>query len=281
MSEEMRKILEELEKTGYPLQVDVIDQLMKNGWSVFPEYTYYDKNTMKLRAIDAFAIYSPTEDLFELLIECKSSKAPWIVHCAPMVKTPNLKETKIIAYPSAGIDMLSVVSRFVGIFSLIPPGVLNRLEDGRSRLFKEAQKLHFFSNTLPKAYSCHELRKKTKEKPDSFTKALYQIRGAYLDLVSRETTPNTLRFASIVLRGKLFEHRRTESGPELIPREHSIYQSLSLLASSLPDSEKQKHPLPIPFIDIVTDSYFPKYLDLLRKDVLVLRNLRSMLKKEE
>jgi hypothetical protein len=56
-SEEEKRILKDIEKSGYPLEVDVIEQFMKKYWSVFPQYPYFDKQKERMRAIDMVAYY--------------------------------------------------------------------------------------------------------------------------------------------------------------------------------------------------------------------------------
>jgi hypothetical protein len=269
--------MDALKRTGYPLEVEVIDALMNKGWAVFPEYTYYDENTKKLRAIDALAYYSSFESLFSLLVECKTSRNPWIVHSLQTARPYSNLSLDGTLQPNVGVNMLSLSTMFLGIGSFAPLGALGRFKDHGAKLLEETQKLHFFTPELPKVYSCHELGKENKNEPDSFAKALYQIRGAFIELSSRDA--RMPKFASIVHSGELYEYGLDNSKPKIEPRKHVVFQTMSLSPGLLPNSEKKKPSFPLFFVDIVESSHFQSHLDTLQNDAVILNNMRRMLMK--
>lgn len=94
-TEEERRILDDIKKTGYPLEVDVARLLMEKGWGVFPQWVYSDERTKKIRTIDMLVMPFVTEPTILLnqsniyrwpiiILECKKSKKPWHACTHPM-----------------------------------------------------------------------------------------------------------------------------------------------------------------------------------------------------
>ncbi len=87
MNEELKqKLIKEIKKSGFPLELDVINKLRELEFLVYPNLSFTD-DTDKPHEIDAFVImgnedrkgewpFGPTS-LF-LFIECKSSDKPWV-----------------------------------------------------------------------------------------------------------------------------------------------------------------------------------------------------------
>jgi len=98
------KIIKEIEKTGYPTELQSASKMISNGWNVFHNPSYLDKNEDKSREFDIEAIktnefefrlsrleaaYTPEQELaskkivkfgtsVRLLCECKKSDNPWV-----------------------------------------------------------------------------------------------------------------------------------------------------------------------------------------------------------
>ena len=60
-TDEERRILDDIKKTGYPFEIDVARVLMEKGWAVFPQWVYPDRRTKKIRTIDMLAMPFITE----------------------------------------------------------------------------------------------------------------------------------------------------------------------------------------------------------------------------
>lgn len=99
-SEEKRKILEDLEKTGFSLEVDVANCLVDEGWFIYPQYGYYDKESEKLRTVDFVGSY-PSSNIDslkpQLAIECKQSDKPWIFSRAKSLGFKSVKGVDVSA----------------------------------------------------------------------------------------------------------------------------------------------------------------------------------------
>jgi len=85
MDELEKKILEDIQKTGFASELRVISKLLEEGWKTDHGETYEDKDENKSREIDIVAhkpAYHPQIAFrfnFTLVIEVKKSEQPWIV----------------------------------------------------------------------------------------------------------------------------------------------------------------------------------------------------------
>jgi len=85
-SNEEEKILSDLERSGYPLEINATSILESNGWNVINQEGYFDLESNKWRTIDIIAtknIALPSLSAYErlhisLIIECKKSDKPWV-----------------------------------------------------------------------------------------------------------------------------------------------------------------------------------------------------------
>lgn len=77
------KIIEWLEKSGYPLELSAIEILRKYHYSPYSSGLYQDYETQKIREIDIIANNTFDQDgvhiEFKLIIECKKSSKPFII----------------------------------------------------------------------------------------------------------------------------------------------------------------------------------------------------------
>ncbi len=80
-----KKILDDIQKTGFASELRVISALLEQGWNTDHGETYEDKDENKSREIDITAskpAYDPQVAFrfnFTLVIEVKRSEQPWIV----------------------------------------------------------------------------------------------------------------------------------------------------------------------------------------------------------
>ena len=47
-----RKILNDLDLSGFTLEIDILNCLIKKGWFAYSQYGYVDKQTNKIRTVD-------------------------------------------------------------------------------------------------------------------------------------------------------------------------------------------------------------------------------------
>lgn len=75
------RVHEWLEKSGYPLEMEVAAVLYAEGFSITPSYIYTDDDSGKNREIDILATKSDKVGFSHVgfIIECKSTPNPWVV----------------------------------------------------------------------------------------------------------------------------------------------------------------------------------------------------------
>ena len=83
---EKDRIIRDIEKSGYPLEIKATSVLESNGWNVLNQEGFLDVETGKWRTIDMVAwknVNIPDSLVYErlhvsLIIECKKSSKPWV-----------------------------------------------------------------------------------------------------------------------------------------------------------------------------------------------------------
>jgi hypothetical protein len=281
------RILDEIRTTGYPLELDVADWLISNGWHIFPNYLYEDVETQKLRTVDIAANYplARASKLAHLVLECKTSSKgkPWIFLLTHSIveEQLSLRDKKgsflVPSIVSIGGILVSLFQSYVDFEGGV--GKSMESESLLQNLLEKANRTHFFDNDLPRAHSCYVAFRKGRDKedvPDDFVKAVHQINGACAELIEMPFRSPVL--ATIVFRGDMFGLRKSGNEMKLFPINHALYLNqyfLKVDASQLP-----KHSIPPPIIDVVKDTYFEEYLGLLRCDLEILEEAYILLEKE-
>jgi hypothetical protein len=275
-SGEESKILEYIKKMGFDFEIHVMSLLKDKGWSVYPEYLYFDKQTKKVRTIDIVADYFYEKFEFKktprLIVECKKSEKPWV-----FFSTHPFED--FTSLPRRGVDELFFTSIGSTFFSLVQPYIdLTELPSLPKEISDHIVETHFFDRNLPNAHSCHVVfREHRKEdSPDDFQKAIYQIRGAFPQI--SEGLPRRTILPVIVLKGKMFEYIKKGEQERLEPRNHILFSTSMLFPEEF---EPSKDTFPPHIIDVVRDTHFPCYLQLLEKDLEILRQISDVLNKEK
>jgi hypothetical protein len=103
------RILEDMEKQGFPLEVQVTEMLKTHGWHVSNQEAYFDRETGKQRTIDIESIKDielPKELAFQirLIVECKKCSKPWVFYVSDMSKEEIRRELRF--YSQVHIDTL-------------------------------------------------------------------------------------------------------------------------------------------------------------------------------
>lgn len=89
MSEdEVKRILKDIEKQGFPLEVKTSEVLEAHGWEVTNQVAYLDHEEEKYRTVDILAqkmVVSKSPELafwVDLVVECKKSTKPWVFYAS-------------------------------------------------------------------------------------------------------------------------------------------------------------------------------------------------------
>jgi len=97
----IKKIRRDLEKSGYPLEINVMKLLMQFDWNIIPQHYYVDPDEDKGRSLDFYCvkrveIKSPYLDAlrFILLIECKKTAKNWVF----FVTSKPFSEKKLLGF---------------------------------------------------------------------------------------------------------------------------------------------------------------------------------------
>lgn len=284
-TDERKKILEDIEKTGYPLEIDVINRFMEAGWSVIPQYIYRDEHTGKLKSVDIVSFFGKEykDEIPKIVLECKTSEKPWIFYSSPTIseeiKKISQENFDVKKWSEQGINLL-YQNPTASILSSIFSKDIDWSEKIDSKqaveIFNLSLKIHY-NRVLSRAHSCHvAFRKHTKEdSPDDFHRAINQIIGTCSQIA--EASPGTPLVQAIVLRGKMFEYIRTKRGAKLEPQNHILFSTLWFK----PRKTKKFFPaeyssLPI-IVDVVRDTHFAEYLKLLKEDMDAISNLTEII----
>lgn len=83
-----KDILEDVLKSGFPTEIKAANTLISEGWMVFRNFPYIDRDSGKERSYDIRAVkygpkHSPLKEhayfMVKLFVECKySSNKPWV-----------------------------------------------------------------------------------------------------------------------------------------------------------------------------------------------------------
>ena len=100
------RIIEEISKTGFPLELRVSELLNKSDYYVANNLYYVDLDENKGREIDLRALKNLIFDRYFvrhcLLIECKKSEdKPWVIFSSPITSY----DSEYFAVPYAGMDI--------------------------------------------------------------------------------------------------------------------------------------------------------------------------------
>lgn len=94
----IKRVKEDMHKSGFPLEIEVSSVLEKFGWNVQNQSFYLDEEENKPRSIDIFAskvlkvVTSKYFDYFNiyLVIECKKNQKPWLFYTTQSSLKKNL-----------------------------------------------------------------------------------------------------------------------------------------------------------------------------------------------
>ncbi len=258
--ESQRKILENLKLSGFTLEIDALNCLMKKLWSAYPQFGYLDKQTEKLRTVDI--VSSPYGSIWEksspkVIIECKSSNSkPWVFF-TPLVGKESLLNTPIKeSLFGAALEMIFSLGKQLGVLrktgdtEMIPTELANKLNAS-----------HYLNGNVPIAYSYHVVGRGNREDSvDDLREGLYQVNNAFN---SDRFPKNGMVFLVIVFKGEMYSINEEKA---LNPVKHVIFVNTN--TSDMGASSPPR------LIDIVRDSYFEEYLDILENDIEMLRNVK-------
>lgn len=250
-----KKIIEDLEKVGFPTEVVVTSTLEKAGWIVYPGALFEDNQENKTREIDTHAVKvndsladqikrktkpgGENKLISHLIIEVKKSDKPWIFFDNgrpnwPLIPEQNFK-SEIKDIPIF-FDELKILG-------------LNHHRYIRAK-FHKSYHVAFSSPSSPSVI--YESLVKSAKALEYF-KGIYGIGGYALHLF----------IPVIVLDGSLWSASLDTSDEILLKRVKRLLVSFSQLAKYEHKNTKYEEEQ---VCEVVTREAFPRYLDIISKD---------------
>lgn len=252
---------EALLRSGYLIESRLEKVLTKKHYSVKPNTVYPDPDTGKSRELDLYAISTfPVETsqldfIFAvLLIECVNNPQPIVF----ITKEPeprisyNCEEVKLSGIP-VKVIMGEKLDRWVSLpYSL-----------------KMQNYHHYYQARIATQFCSFAKKKQTKEWMatgeahfDSFSKlcvALEYFVDKHYKNWSFRTSQNInidFYYPAVVVQGELFDARPSKKSIRLTKKNHIQYRHSHLVGTKATNYQ----------IDVVTERFFPKYLELIHRE---------------
>lgn len=246
MPENIReKIKDEIKKSGFPLEIDILQICSKQGLE-FEHHIQYDYKENK-KEIDIYTSYfevlkgrNKQATKTSMIIECKKSKnKPWVFFSLGEKKNVDLVFN--LDYES-GFNVHLAESEHTSLIGKIKHNL---------------KKNHYFNKEVPQCISYIEAFKKT-DYPSDIHKGIESVLS-FLNYRLSTIPKNFLIYTEflypvIILEGRLFEAAVKGDQIDLEEREH-----IQLLI---------KYNLKTYFIDVIKKEYFDKFLDQVKEDHL-------------
>lgn len=253
------KILQEIEKSGFPLELEIIEILRNSGSLTFPNISFQDENGLS-HEIDIFSIifdekYERKSGAcgIQLLVECKKTdKYPWIFFDEGY--NPLTDAFGVGSKIDYSTDILIKEEKFNPL-----EGMYNSYLSGH----------HFNNLNFPKTRTHFEAFKKPNEQTTIY-KAITNIfsgRKFLSDWFSKTEVKDGgkgrtfLNHFVIVLDGLLLYAAKENTSFNIQEVNHLLLLTF--------DTQENKHTGLLDneiVIDVIKKEYFPEYLKLLKKD---------------
>jgi hypothetical protein len=251
------KIIEELKKSGYPLEIKVTLALESRGWNVLNQEGYIDVEANKWRTIDILATKSIelSESIYErlhlsLAIECKKIEKPWVFFVRykkplrifdPLAACGLIKlESKPFIHPLHFENLVDCFHYYSPDFSKVAVISYEPFQKTEKSIIFEAktQVIKFLSYDREKMRDFF-IMEEAKEKVKHHLKTTNLISVAY---------------PLIIVAGDLFEVEFEDEKPKLIRSNYIQY----LTSFGIPFPESY-------LIDIMKIDFLKEYLDIIEE----------------
>lgn len=115
--EEIKKILDDMEKQGFPLEVKTAEILQRHNWEITNQASYLDMESKKNRTLDIIAeknvFLEPSTLGFDiwLFIECKKVSKPWVFYASDIDLTEEDVRRKVVSSTQNFVNNLAYQKR--------------------------------------------------------------------------------------------------------------------------------------------------------------------------
>jgi len=243
--DEVKRILEDMEKQGFPVEVRTSEILKAHDWEVTNQAAYSDIQKGKHRTVDIVAeknvLYKPDKLGFDiwLVIECKRSTKPWAFYSSDIDLDKEEVRRKFVSSSQLDINQIAYQK---GLHEKIIDLIRNRF------LFKNRLALPTFRKLAHASFEPF-----TEGKGMSLHKAQMQVRSAILDMeenldyMERMTAfPYGIFFVPIIVfDGHLYTYENRE-----LKTTEGLYYYVTMYGSAF-------------MIEILTIQFFERYLTTL------------------
>lgn len=245
------RIIEELEKSGYPLEIKATLTLESRGWNVLNQEGYLDVETNKWRTIDIFATKTfelPNSPIYKklhlcLAIECKKIDNPWVfwIRDKKRMRTfdPIIASSLIKLESNPWLHPLHITN-LAHCFHYYLPRYSKVALISYEPFIKKGKSIIFEATRQVIKFLIYE-RKRTQD--------LLVIKKAVRDIIS-------IAYPLIIVDGKLYEMEFKDKRPKLIQSRYIQF----LTSHGIPHPENF-------IIDIVKIDFIDNYLNLIEDEV--------------
>jgi hypothetical protein len=258
-----KHIMEELLKTGYPLEIKVSEELERNwNWIVFNNEPYFDEDASKTREIDVSAIHvrepkqlvlrskkSPFFLEFRLALECKKSDThAWIFFTRPEIVTIGIGDGQ--------------TDDFLNIFSKGKKSFLNELQIPTLHYsrFKRAARTYCEVKYQGQSSGKSEIFEASNQLAKFLSFDMERERKTIAETTSSRDV--MFYFAAVIFEGKLYEAIVKKGKLQLTRKDHV------LLKTGIRSKVRERYFDIV--IDVVTTDGISRYLKCLEEDTKIL-----------
>jgi hypothetical protein len=249
-----RRLLEEIRKTGYPLEMVTAVMLERRGWLVWSSPVYLDEDEGKGREIDVKAVRyvsgSPSLQLggpavqAVLMLECKKSENPWVffvrteayrqpwateLHCVSPV--PNLLPYILVERPVVTMEWLTANHHYFSDSRL----ARTYFEPFRKNTEKRSQSIYAAASCATKA-------------------CLYELRRFGPTIIN-----HTFVYPVIVFDGPLFEATVASNDAPILTAARHVRLAFNYIPKSPAEAQWARDALPF-IVDVITRQCLEDYI---------------------
>jgi len=224
----IKKIMDDVDKQGFPLEVRVTEMLKTHGWRVDNQEAYFDTETGKQRTVDIVSVKDfdvmpldkyPHDWAFQvrLIVECKKCSKPWVFYASDLGRDQIRQLLEVNA-------QIHIDKEDQSVYPEEPHDVSKEIEDCRGHY----QFGHELSRPILDRLANIAYEPFTNGKGNSIQKARMQIIGAMMDLKHRLEQDTTeilhciLFKPVIVFDGQLYVYQ-----DQNLSRSEGLYYSVS------------------------------------------------------
>lgn len=241
--QKIEKIRNYILKTGYPTEIETSNILRRDGWLVGNQWPYTDKETKKVRTVDVLAMkmrMQPPKLGVLLLIECKkSAEHDWAFYTQE-------KARAFLPFMATFANIIEILSPLLGeeLMKLSPEEIMVTKFAG----------LHLLDRKI-KIGVLNVIPAEKKKARDDFYQATNQMISALEGL--GESMKSFVVFPTIIFDGDLFEFYQENTETKVNPINHVQFLAFREGMTAF-------------LIDIIRKTYFPEYLEIVRRDFYIL-----------